>query len=123
MFFMKKLLIVLLVLVVAGGTGWFLLLHPEEISQERLTEDFETHRASYRAIAEYLTERNMSVEITDIFKADSNNFGIRNDGSEEYGIFCGAVYEIMQTDHDAIISKGMAVEFVYHSTGGKFNKL
>ena len=29
----------------------------------------------------------------------------------------------MQTDHDAIISKGMEVEFVYHSTGGKFNKL
>ena len=59
MFFMKKLLIVLLVLVVAGGTGWFLLLRPEEISQERLMEDFETHRAAYRAIAEYLTERNL----------------------------------------------------------------
>lgn len=120
---MKKLLIILMVLLVAGGTGWFFLLRPEAISQEVLTEDFNSHRKAYDIIAKYLTTRHMTVEITDILIAGRDNFGIRNDGSPEYGDFCDAIYDIMQEDHDAIKSDGMTVEFVYHSTGGKMNKL
>ena len=51
---MRKFLIALLILAVVGGTAWFILLRPEVISQELLTQDFETHRQAHEDVAQYL---------------------------------------------------------------------
>ncbi len=120
---MKKFLIVLIVLAVVGGVGWFFLLRPEAISQETLTQDFETHRQAYDDVAYYLTKKNITTEITDIPKSGHDYKGITFEDSDEYRAFMDGVMVLMQEDHDAIISDGRTVEFVYHSTGGRLRKL
>ena len=120
---MKKFLIVLIVLAVTGGAAWFVLLRPDTISQERLTQDFETNRQAYQDIALYLNSHKITTEITDIPVAGENYDGVVYEDSDEYSAFMDGIYVIMQEDHDAIISDGKTVEFVYHSTGGKFSKL
>lgn len=122
----KKILIALIVVAVVavvGGVAWFFLLRPESISQETLTQDFETHRQAYEDVAHYLIKNNITAEITDIPKAGHDYEGITHENTDEYSAFMDGVYEIMQEDYDAIISDGKTVEFVYHSTGGKFRKL
>lgn len=47
---MKKTFIALIVLAVVGGVAWFFLLRPENVSQETLTQDFETHRQAYEDV-------------------------------------------------------------------------
>lgn len=120
---MKKLLIAFIILAVVGGAAWFVLLRPETISQETLTQDFETHRQAYEDIAMYLRDHKITTEITDIPIADKNYDGVVYEDSDEYRAFMDSVAEIMSEDHDAIISDGRTVEFVYHSTGGKLCKL
>ena len=120
---MKKLLIAFIILAVVGGSAWFVLLRPETISQETLTQDFETHRQAYEDIAMYLRDHKITTEITDIPIADKNYDGVVYEDSDEYRAFMDSVTEIMSEDHDAIISDGRTVEFVYHSTGGKLCKL
>ena len=120
---MKKFLIVLIVLAVAGGAAWFFMLRPEVISQETLAQDFETHRQAYEDVAYYLKKKNITTEITDIPKAGHDYEGVIYENSDEYSAFMDGVMVLMQEDHDAIISDGRTVEFVYHSTGGKFRKL
>ena len=121
--YMKKLLIAFIILAVVGGSAWFVLLRPETISQETLTQDFETHRQAYEDIAMYLRDHKITTEITDIPIADKNYDGVVYEDSDEYRAFMDSVTEIMSEDHDAIISDGRTVEFVYHSTGGKLNRL
>ena len=121
--YMKKLLIAFIILAVVGGSAWFVLLRPETISQETLTQDFETHRQAYEDIAMYLRDHKITTEITDIPIADKNYDGVVYEDSDEYRAFMDSVTEIMSEDHDAIISDGRTVEFVYHSTGGKLCKL
>lgn len=123
MVIMKKLIITFLLIIAAGGAAWFFLLFPEEISQERLTEDFNAHRAAYVTIGTYLRKRNITTEIDDIPIAGRKFKGIEKEDSEEYGQFMDAIYEIMQEDHDVIRSDGLSVEFVYRSTGGRLTKL
>lgn len=120
---MKKILIALIVLAVVGGVAWLFLLRPESVSQETLTHDFETHRQAYEDVALYLKKNNITAEITDIPRAGHDYEGITYENTDKYSAFMDGVYEIMQEDHDAIISNGKTVEFVYHSTGGKFRKL
>lgn len=121
--YMKKLLIAFIILAVVGGSAWFVLLRPETISQETLTQDFETHRQAYEDIAMYLRDHKITTEITDIPIADKNYDGVVYEDSDEYRAFMDSVTEIMSEDHDSIISDGRTVEFVYHSTGGKLCKL
>ena len=121
--YMKKLLIAFIILAVVGGSAWFVLLRPETISQETLTQDFETHRQAYEDIAMYLRDHKITTEITDIPIADKNYDGVVYEDSDEYRAFMDSVTDIMSEDHDAIISDGRTVEFVYHSTGGKLCKL
>ena len=120
---MKKFLIALLVLAVVGGIAWFILLRPETISQERLTQDFEAHRQAYDDVALYLNSHNISTEIADIPMAGNSYEGVVFEDTDEYRAFMDGIYVIMEEDHDAIHSDGKTVEFVYHSTGGVFNKL
>ena len=120
---MKKILITLIVLAVAGGVAWFFLLRPEVISQETLTQDFEAHRQAYEDVAYYLKKKNITTNITDIPMAGHDYEGVTYEDSDEYSAFMDGIMVIMQEDHDAIISDGKNVEFVYHSTGGKFRKL
>ena len=120
---MKKLLITLIVLVVAGGVAWFFLLRPEMISQETLTQDFEAHRQAYEDVANYLTKKKITTEITDIPISGKQYEGVEFEDTDEYRAFMDGIMVIMQEDHDAIISDGRTVEFVYHSTGGKLRKL
>ena len=120
---MKKLLTVLTVLAVAGGAAWFYLLRPETISQQTLTQDFETHREAYEDIALYLKQKNITTEITDIPVSGKSYEGVEYEASDEYTAFIDGIYEIMEEDHDAVISDGKTVEFVYHSTGGKLRKM
>lgn len=119
---MKKIVIALIVFLIAGGAAWFILLRPESISQDRLTEDFEAHRPAYDTVASYLIKNDISAEITDILTS-GKTFGIRTEDSDEFLAFEEAVGEIMRDDHDVIISDGKSVEFVYHSTGGMLQKL
>lgn len=119
---MKKIIIALIVLA-AGVSAWFFLLRPETISQETLTQDFETHRQAYEDIAYYLTNKNITTEIKDIPMAGKQFDGVVYEDTGEYRKFMKAIYVIMEEDHDAIISDGKTAEFVYHSTGGKFRKL
>lgn len=119
---MKKIVIALIILVIAGGAAWFLLLRRETISQDLLTEDFVSNRSTYDTIAAYMTKNNISAEITGTLKSDKT-YGIRTEDSDEYCAFEEAVGEIMSSDHDAVISDGKTVEFVYHSTGGKLCRL
>ena len=120
---MKKILITLIVLAVAGCVAWFFLLRPEVISQETLTQDFEAHRQAYEDVAYYLKKKNITTNITDIPMAGHDYEGVTYEDSDEYSAFMDGIMVIMQEDHDAIISDGKTVEFVYHSTGGKFRKL
>ena len=120
---MKKFLIAFIILAVFGGAAWFVLFRPERISQETLTQDFETHQKAYEEIAMYLKSHNITTEITDIPIAGKNYDGVVFEDSDEYRAFMDGVMEIMSEDHDAIISDGITVEFVYHSTGGKLNRL
>ncbi len=120
---MKKFLIALIILAVVGGAAWFVLFRPERISQETLTQDFEAHRQAYEDIALYLKDHKITTEITDIPIAGNNYDGVMFQDSDEYRAFMDGVMEIMSEDHDAIISDGKTVEFVYHSTGGKLCKL
>lgn len=120
---MKKLLIALIVFVVGGGAAWFVLLRPEAVSQEKLTQDFEAHRQAYEDIALYLKSHKISTEIIDIPLAGKSYDGVVYENSAEYTAFMDGIYEIMKEDHDAIISDGKTVEFIYHSTGGKLRKL
>lgn len=120
---MKKFLIALIVLAVVGGTAWFLLLRAEAVSQEALTQDFEMHRQAYEDVALYLKSHNISTEITNIPKAGKSYDGVVYEDSAEYADFIDGIYEIMEEDHDAILSDGNTVEFVYHSTGGRLRKL
>lgn len=120
---MKKFLIAFIILAVAGGVGWFFLLRPETISQETLTHDFEAHRQAYEDIAYYLAKKDITTEIKDIPMAGKQYDGVVYEDTDEYRAFMEAIYVIMEEDHDAIISDGETVEFVYHSTGGKFRKL
>ena len=120
---MKKILITLIVLAVTGGVAWFFLLRPETISQETLTQDFEAHRQAYEDVAYYLKKKNITTNITDIPMAGHDYEGVTYEDSDEYSAFMDGIMVIMQEDHDAIISDGKTVEFVYHSTGGKFRKL
>jgi hypothetical protein len=108
-------------LIVFGTAAWFVLLRPEAVSQETLTSDFAAHRQAYEAIASYLTERKITTEITDIPIAGQKYEGVSNDGTDAYGAFMEAIYEIMEEDHDRIVSDGEHVEFIYHSTGGLLN--
>lgn len=119
----KKILIALIVLAVVGGVAWFFLLRPENISQETLTQCFETHCQAYEDVAHYLKKNNITAKITDIPKVGHDYEGITYENTDEYSAFMDGIYEIMQEDHDAIISDGKTVEFVYHSTGGRFRKL
>ena len=120
---MKKFLIALLISVLAGGTAWFILLRPETISQETITQDFETHRQAYEDVAYYLNKNNITTEIKDIPIAWQQFEGVVYESSDEYRAFMEGIYVIMCEDHDAILSDGETVEFVYHSTGGKLRKL
>lgn len=120
---MKKILITLIVLAVAGCVAWFFLLRPEVISQETLTQDFEAHRQAYEDVAYYLKKKNITTNITDIPMAGHNYEGVTYENSDEYSAFMDGIMVIMQEDHDAIISDGKNVEFVYHSTGGRLRKL
>ena len=120
---MKKFLIALLISVLAGGTAWFILLRPETISQETITQDFETHRQAYEDVAYYLNKNNITTEIKDIPIAGQQFEGVVYESSDEYRAFMEGIYVIMCEDHDAILSDGETVEFVYHSTGGKLRKL
>lgn len=120
---MKKFLIALIVLAFAGGMAWFFLLRPETISQETLTQDFEAHRQAYEDVAHYLIKKDITTEIKDIPMAGKQYDGVEYEDTDEYRAFIEAIYVIMEEDHDAIISDGETVEFVYHSTGGKFRKL
>lgn len=108
-------------LLTFGTAAWFVLLRPEAISQETLTLDFETHRAAYASIAEYLTKREIATEIADIPIAGQKYEGVSYEDTDEYEAFIKAIYEIMEEDHDRIISDGDRVEFIYHSTGGILN--
>lgn len=119
---MKKIAVVLIILVIAGAAAWFFLLRPESVSQENLTNDFETHRKAYDAVAGYLIKNKISAEIEGILMS-GNTYGIKTDDSDEFRTFAEAVEEIMAKEHDAIISDGKTVEFVYHSTGGKLRRL
>lgn len=119
---MKKIIIALIVLV-AGVSAWFILLRPEAISQENLTQDFETNRKAYEDVAYYLKKKNITTEINDIPIAGQNYEGVTYENSDEYTAFMDGIYVIMRENHDAIISDGTTVEFVYHSTGGKLRKL
>jgi hypothetical protein len=121
--YMKKFLIIFIILAAVVGAAWFLLLRPETISQETLTQDFETHRKAYDDIALYLKGHNITTEITDIPMAGKSYDGVAYEDSDEYRAFMNGIYVIMEEDHDAIISDGKTVEFVYHSTGGKLRKL
>lgn len=120
---MKKIIIALIVLAVTGGVAWFFLFRPEVISQEALTQDFETHRQAYEDVAYYLKKKNITTEINDIPISGKQFDGVEFEDTDEYRAFMDAIFEIMREDHDAIISDGKTVEFVYHSTGGKFRKL
>lgn len=120
---MKKILIALIILIAAGGIGWFTLLRPESVSQETITQDFETHRKAYEDAASYLIKNNITAEITDIPESGKSYEGITYEESADYAAFMDGIYEIMQEDHDAVISDGKTVEFVYHSTGGKLRRL
>lgn len=120
---MKKILIAFIIFAVVGGAAWFVLLRPETISQATLTQDFEAHRQAYQNIALYLNSHAISTEITDIPMAGKNYDGVVFEDSDEYRDFMDGIYVIMEEDHDAIISDGKSVEFVYHSTGGKLRKL
>ena len=120
---MRKFLIALLILAVVGGTAWFILLRPEVISQELLTQDFETHRQAHEDVAQYLIRHQITTEITDIPLADKSYNGVVYEDSDAYRAFMKGIQEIMEEDHDAILSDGNTVEFVYHSTGGILCKL
>ena len=120
---MKKILIALVILVLVGGIAWFILLRPEVISQETVTQDFQAHRKAYEDVAYYLQEKKITTEITDIPLAGHSYEGVVFEDSDAYRAFMDGIYEIMCEDHDAIVSDGESVEFVYHSTGGKFVKL
>lgn len=120
---MKRFLLVLIVLAVVGGAAWFVLLRPETISQETLTQDFETHRQAYEDVALYLKEHKISTEITDIPISGKSYDGVVFEDTDEYRAFMDGVMKIMRENHDVIVSDGRTVEFVYHSTGGKLRKL
>ncbi|MBR1752520.1 MAG: hypothetical protein IJ740_16905 [Ruminococcus sp.] len=120
---MKKFLIALIVLAVTGGAAWFFLLRPETISQDTLTQDFETHRQAYEDVAYYLKKKSITTEIKDIPISGKQFDGVVFEDTDEYRAFMDGIYVIMREDHDAIISDGKTVEFVYHSTGGKLKKL
>ena len=120
---MRKKLIALVILAVVGVAAWFFLLRPETISQETLTQDFGAHRQAYEDIAYYLAKKDITTEIKDIPMAGKHYDGVVYEDTDEYRAFMEAIYVIMEEDHDAIISDGETVEFVYHSTGGKFRKL
>ena len=120
---MKRFLIILIVLTAAGGAVWFTLLRPEAISQETLTQDFETRRQAYEDVAYYLKKKGIAAEITDIPKSGEPYDGVVTEDSDEYRAFADGINVIMQKDHDAVISDGNTVEFVYHSTGGRLQRL
>ncbi|MCR5121952.1 MAG: hypothetical protein K6B74_05985 [Ruminococcus sp.] len=120
---MKKIIIVLFVLAAACGAAWFFLLRPETVSQDTLTKDFEAHRQAYVDIAYYLTQKGITTQIDDIPMSGKKFEGVAFEESDDYRAFMEGVYVLMREDHDAIISDGRSVEFVYHSTGGKLNKL
>ena len=120
---MRKFLIAMLILAVVGGTAWFILLRPEVISQELLTQDFETHRQAHEDVAQYLIRHQITTEITDIPLADKSYDDVVYEDSDAYRAFMKGIQEIMEEDHDAILSDGNTVEFVYHSTGGILCKL
>ncbi len=119
---MKKILSALLIIAVIGGAGWFILLRPEVISQETLTQDFAVHRQTYEDIALYLKSHKISTEIPSIPLADQNYEGVVYEDTDAYSAFINGIYEIMEQDHDVILSDGQTVEFVYHSTGGMLRK-
>lgn len=119
---MKKIVIAMIILVIAGNAAWLFLLRPESVSQENLTNDFKTHRQAYYTVAGYLMKNKISADIEGILMSD-NTYGIETDDSDEFRTFAEAVEEIITKEHDAIISDGKTVEFVYHSTGGKLRRL
>ena len=120
---MKKILIALLILAVVCGVAWFVLLRPETLSQDTITADFETNRKAYEDVASYLREKHITAEITKKPKEGQEIPGIAAEQSAEYTAFTEGVSLLLSDDHDAIISDGETVEFVYHSTGGVFVKL
>ena len=120
---MKKFLIAFIILAVVGGAAWFVLFRPETISQETLTQEFEAHRQAYETVALYLDRHDITTEITDIPRSGKSFDGVAYEDSDEYRDFMEAVYVIMQENHDRIVSDGDTIEFVYHSTGGKLNRL
>lgn len=118
----KKIIITLLILLVVGGTAWFFLLRPESISQDSVTASFMKHEEAFETVAAYLDENDISAEITGFLSID-NSYGIVRKESTEFRAFAEAVEELISDDCTEIISDGDTVEFVYHSTGGYFNKL
>lgn len=119
---MKKVLIALLIIVIVGGVGWFVLLRPEQVSNETLKQDFAAHEKDYESVGTYLLKRKITTEITDIAIADKPQEGIVYEDSDEYKAFMDGWYNLMQENHTAIRSDGTQVEFVYESTGGLLNR-
>lgn len=119
---LKQALIAGAVLVAAGAAAWFVLLRPEQISQDAMTESFTTHQEAFYTVAGYLTKNKITADITGFFSVDEN-YGVGKFGDEAYSDCAAAVEELMSRDCERIVSDGKTVEFVYPSTGGTFTQL
>lgn len=119
---MKKIIIGILITAVILTVGWFILLRPSNITQKGITESFDLHKNAFNTVAEYLTGNNISAEI-DGFLTPDNDYGIVEITENTFQEFTIAVKELTSKDCKSIVSNGESVEFVYHSSGGLFNRL
>lgn len=115
-------MIAAVLLLGALAAGWYFLFFPEQISQETVTQSFETHEAAMRDVAEYLVVNHISTDITGFFTIDEN-YSVQKQDEDAYVRMVEAVEQLLTKDYSEIISDGKTVEFVCCSTGGYFNRL
>ncbi len=117
-----KIIIGVVITTVIVTAVWLIFLRPSDISQESVTQSFELHKSEFATVATYLTENNISADITGAV-TDDNSYGISQSNDNSYHSFTEAVKLLMYDDCTAIVSDGKTVEFSYDSSGGFFNKL
>ena len=68
----KKIIAAVLGIAVIGAAGWFILLRPEEISEELLRNDFASQKENFEKVGTYLHDKQITTEITGFFSMTSD---------------------------------------------------